>query len=121
MAAAARRRPVAISQIELETFRLMRASLTRQRRELEHDEAWVKQKEANLLERLGGGAHVESGRFSIGVEQAEVCNPSYKDELVAHFQQSHGVPEAALVEEVRKRYRKMVDRVVVAERPKAVR
>lgn len=118
MAAAAKKRPAPISQVELRSLRLMKNEVSRHRREMEQDEAWIKQKETDLLERLGAGARVEVGAFSVGVEQAEVCNPSYKDELVAHFQQAHGLAEEIVCAEVRKRWRKTVDRVVVVERQK---
>ena len=102
-----------ITQYELEAIEATRREKSALTAKLRDVEAALAQRERDLMEKLTSGARIEQGKLGATVEQKTVCNPSYKDELVAHFEQSHGLDGKLVEEQVRKRWTTQKDVIVI--------
>lgn len=104
-----------ITEEELAAVQALRARREQLGRELGAIQAQLTAREDDLVAKVQAGARVR-GALTAVLDTKVVCNPSYKDELVAHFEQAHGVNAALVEEEVRKRWRREKIVLVIGEK-----
>lgn len=123
MTAQVQPRSKSVQQRELEEVERRREEVRCLRAQLRDAEAAVAQRERDLIERLKAGAAVRGRLAAVVSTVAGPSCPSYQEELLAHFEQSHGVARELVLAEVRKRWPgKVSEKLVIAEKggPKKV-
>lgn len=106
-----------ITQSELaviEALRREKANLTSTLKEVE---AQLAQAEYSVLWRLTDGARVQDGELRPYIGEKIQCNPSYKDELLAHFAQAHGIDGKLVEQQVRARWTTVKEVLNIAHQP----
>jgi hypothetical protein len=99
-------KPSRVTQHDLAEIERLRAFKAQLSVELTTIGALLETRETQVMQRLTGGARVQAGELVATLGEKTVCNPKYKDELVAHFEQSHGISGKLVEEQVKARWTK---------------
>lgn len=104
-----------VGQKELELLQRLRFNQARLKRELADAEAAAKGLESSIMGRLKAGARVY-GRLSATIDKVPgPSHPHYKEELLQHMQEAHGIAPELTEREVQNRWPgEERERVVVA-------
>jgi hypothetical protein len=95
-----------VKQHDLKDIERLRAFKSRLTKELTTIEALLEAREVQVMNSMAAGGRVQAGEYVAELGEKTVCNPKYKDELVAHFELAHGIAGKLVEEEVKKRYTK---------------
>jgi hypothetical protein len=104
MAAEPRLRSKPILEEELTELSRERERVLALAHDLEQARAHLKQVEDDIVQRLHAGARVLGALTAVVETVAGRCAPSWKEELLAHFEQAHGLHRAFVEVEVRQRW-----------------
>ncbi len=112
----ARKRPV-ITRMDMRVIEDLRQRKAALADEIKEIEATLAQEERAVMDKLGKGANIEACEMFVTIEEKRVCNPSYKDELVAHFEQAHGIDGKLVEQQVRERWTSVKKFLAIVHRP----
>lgn len=109
--------PKYVTQRELSRVLKLREEVRDHRARLAHAEAVLAHLESDVAGRLRDGALIRKGTLTAVIHQVRgrAC-PSYKEELLTHFEQTHHIARELVEEQIRQRWPgKLEDKLVVAE------
>jgi hypothetical protein len=101
------RKPAPISQVDLQVIEDLRREKENLSHTLKEVEAQLAARERKIIEGLAQGVRVRAGRLLPVVEEKTICSPSYKEELIAHFEQAHGIDGKLVEQQVQARWCKV--------------
>lgn len=111
-----------IEEAELRALEKLRAKRAEAKARLEALEVQVQATELSLVLRIQGGAGFRGRLVGFLERGTGPSRPHYKEELVAHFEQAHGIAGALVVAECHRRWPgEPTVRLVVAPKPKGGR
>ncbi len=105
-----------LTQVDLQVIVQLRREKANLTSTLKEVEAALAQREHEVMEKLNDGMACRPGELFAVVEQKQVCNPSYKDELIAHFTQAHGIAPGLVEQQVRARWTKFKECLRIVHR-----
>jgi uncharacterized protein (UPF0335 family) len=106
-----------VTQNDLQAIESLRREKSRLASSLKNVEATLAQREREVMDALSDSARIQAGALRPFIDKKTVCSPSYKDELVAHFEQSHGIDAKIVEQQVRARWTTVKEVLGIAHVP----